>query len=203
MPEIKLDARSGLERLAVAGRIGSAEGEAGVTLALRGGVAIASVIARQGASEALAERVRNAFGLELPISPRRHVALPFAFAWAGPGQWLAMAENFDGHAFERRLRDELRGLAAVCDQSDGRTILRVGGARTRDALAKGVMLDLHPSAFGPGDVGVTAVAHIGMHFWQLDDAPTYDFVVFRSLAADFWRWVVDAGAEFGVTIENA
>jgi sarcosine oxidase subunit gamma len=48
---------------------------------------------------------------------------------------------------------------------------------------------------------VTIVAHVAVHFWQCDATPTYEFVVFRSFAADFWRWLVDAGAEFGVEVE--
>jgi methylglutamate dehydrogenase subunit D len=201
VPEIVLHQRSGLEHLNVPGRCGALDGEAGVTLSLRGGVALASVIARKGRQDELAQRVQSVFGFALPASPRRNAAGSIAFSWTGPDQWLAMAEGLASQAFERRLRDELSGLASVCEQSDGRTLIRFGGARARDALAKGVIIDLHPRAFGPGDAAVTGFAHIPVHFWQIDSAPTYDFTVFRSLAADFWRGLVDAGSEFGVMIE--
>jgi methylglutamate dehydrogenase subunit D len=46
-------------------------------------------------------------------------------------------------------------------------------------------------------------AHIGVHFWQLDAAPTYDFAVFRSFAASFCEWLLDASAEFGVVLNSA
>jgi heterotetrameric sarcosine oxidase gamma subunit len=203
VPDIELGARSGLEQLVVPGRIGAPDGGAGVTLALRAGVALASVMVRKGRQDQLAQRMRDAFGLELPASPRRIRAGPIAFAWAGPGHWLAMAEGVAGDAFERRLRHDLAGLASACDQSDGRTLIRVGGTRARDALAKGVMIDLHPRAFGPGDAAVTDVAHISVHVWQLDAAPNYEFAVFRSLAAEFWCWIVESGAEFGVAVEAA
>ena len=62
-------------------------------------------------------------------------------------------------------------------------------------------IDLHPRVFKPGDTAVTTVAHMGVHFWQLDDAPTYEFAVFRSFGEAFWQWLVDASAEFGVAIE--
>ena len=126
-----------------------------------------------------------------------------AFASAGPDHWLAAADTMPGVAFEQRLRSELAGLASVSDQSDGRTLIRVSGPRARDALAKGVMIDLHPRAFRPGDAAVSTIGHIGVHFWQLDDLPTYEFVVFRSLAADFWHWLVDAASEFGVKAGRA
>ena len=65
------------------------------------------------------------------------------------------------------------------------------------------MIDLHPRAFGPGDAAVTSVAHVGVHLWQIDAAPTYELAVPRSLAAAFWHWLVESAAEFGGTIEGA
>jgi sarcosine oxidase subunit gamma len=189
-----------LEHLFRPGRHGAPDGPAGVSLALPGGLALVSVMLRKGQGEALDRRVREAYGLELPHRPRREAAGGIAFAWAGPGHWLVLEEGTLGHALERRLRDELAGLASVSDQSDARTLIRVGGPRARDALAKGVMIDLHPRAFGPGDMAVTAVGHVGVQFWQIDGAPTYEFAVGRSFAADFWRWLIDAGAEFGVAV---
>jgi methylglutamate dehydrogenase subunit D len=111
-----------------------------------------------------------------------------------------MAEGVAPHAFERRLCDELAGLASVCDQSDSYTLIRVSGTRAREALAKGLMIDLHPRTFRSGDAALTAVAHIAVYFWQLDPAPTYEFAASRSAAADFWRGLVEAGNEYGVAI---
>lgn len=202
MADLALEPRSGLERLAVAGRHGRTAATPGVTLALRHELALASVMARKGSEAALARRVREAFGLDLLDTPRRMSAGPVAFTWAGPGHWLASSEAQSGSAFEIHLRETLAGLASVIDQSDGHTILRVSGPRTRDALAKGVLIDLHPRAFGPGDTAVTTVAHIGARFWQIDESPTYEFAVFRSFAADFWRWLTEAAAEFGVSFSG-
>lgn len=202
MPDLPLHTRSGLEHITVPGRCGVQEGPAGVTLSLREGVALASVMVRRGMQERLAARIRAAFALDLPATPRRRQSGAIAFAWAGPGRWLAMTERVAGHAFEQRLHVELAGLASICDQSSARTLVRIGGKRARDTLAKGAMVDLHPRVFGPGDAAVTVLAHIGAHFWQLDAMPTYEFAVSRSLGADFWRWLVEAGAEYGVEIES-
>jgi sarcosine oxidase subunit gamma len=49
-------------------------------------------------------------------------------------------------------------FAAIVDQSHGRTLLRVTGPRVRDALAKGLAIDLHPREFKTGYAAVTAVA---------------------------------------------
>lgn len=197
MPSWNLTPASSLGSLALPA-VRHGVGEPGVMIAERTELAICSVLVRKQADELLADRVRGAFGVDLPAIPRATRAGPVTFAWAGPGQWLVMGEATEGWAFEARLRSSLGGAAAVIDQSDGSIVVRVGGPRARDALAKGVHIDLHPSVFGPGDTAVTTVAHIGVHFWQVDAAPTYDFAMFRSFAVSFWAWLADAAAEFGV-----
>jgi sarcosine oxidase subunit gamma len=97
----------------------------------------------------------------------------------------------------------LKGLASVSDQSDGRAILRISGSRARDVLAKGLPIDLHPSVFGPGSAATSVIALMGVTLWQVDDAPTYDLAVFRSLAGSFWTWLTDSAAEFGCRVEAA
>jgi methylglutamate dehydrogenase subunit D len=198
----KLDPTSSLGALALpAARSGGAA--PGVTIAERTGVSLCSVLARKGAEGELADRVREAFGVELPREPRYTATAPVAFAWAGPSQWLALGEGKDSRTFELQLRSSLARVAAVMNQSDGRTMVRIGGPRARDALAKGVHIDLHPSAFRPGDAAVTAIAYIGVHFWQLDAVPTYEFAMLRSFAVSFWDWLADAAAEFNVAVGRA
>jgi sarcosine oxidase subunit gamma len=201
VPDFNLSPRSGLERLAVPGRHRELVDEPGVTLALRTSVALASVIARRGGQEALAARVRGILDLDLPDRPRWAAAGPVALVWAGPGQWLAVDQGEEGAIFEDRLRRDFAGLASVSDQSDGRVLLRISGPSARAALAKGVMIDLHPRAFEPGDAALSQIAHIGVHFWQLDDAPTYELAVFRSFSAALWHGLMESAAEFGVAVE--
>lgn len=175
-------------------------GIAGVIITERKNVSVCSVMARKGAREHLEQIARNTFDLTLPATPHYTVSNGIAFVWAGPFQWLAFKEGYDDGAFTHSLRSALGSNASVMDQSDGRTILRISGPHARDALAKGILIDLHPSAFAPGDTAITTVAYIGAHFWQIDAAPTYEFAVFRSFAIAFAEWVIDAAAEFGVSV---
>jgi methylglutamate dehydrogenase subunit D len=163
-------------------------------------LALASVIARRGAAHVLADKVAEAFGLALPMTPHRSEAGGVAFVWAGPGHWLATAEGEAGHRFEARLRTALAGLASVSDQSDGRAVLHIAGPRARDMLAKGLPVDLDPSVMQPGGALVSAIAHIGVHLWQLDALPTYECAVSRSYAHSFWHWLEASAAEFGLTV---
>lgn len=202
MPNFKLTPASSLGYLAVpAGRTGAAA--PGVTIAELTDVSACNILACKGDEVELAGRVQRMFGIELPSEPRYTRTAALSFAWAGRSQWLALAKGTDGRAFESRLQSSLAGLAYVVDQSDARTIVRIGGARAREALAKGVHIDLDPRAFRPGDAAVTAIGHVRVHFWQLDSGPTYEFAVFRSLAIAFWEWMTDAAAEFGVAVTQA
>ena len=69
-------------------------------------------------------------------------------------------------------------------------------------LAKGIAIDLHPRAFKPGDVALTIAAHIGVQLWQVDEAPTYEIAVPRSLAKSLWAWLSASAAEFGYEVAS-
>jgi sarcosine oxidase subunit gamma len=197
--DFALTPRSALERVLVPGHYGAEVDVPGVTISEHS-LALASVMARKGKTSELAARIKERFAIDLPTTPRRVADGPLQFIWAGPGRWLAAASDLSPVAFESDLRGALAGLASVTGQSDGRSIIRVSGPRAREALAKGVPLDLDPRAFAADDTAMTVVAHINVHLWQRDAAPTYDFAVFRSFAGSFCEWLLDAAAEFGVKV---
>jgi sarcosine oxidase subunit gamma len=180
-------------------RSGRAEGEPGVTVRPRDDLAMAKLIARKGRAGDLTAAIRSLYGLDLPTTPKRVEQGGLAVIWSGPGHWLAVAE--DGCDLARELTEAASAFAAVSDQSDGLAVLRISGPRARDALIKGVGLDLHPRAFAPGDAAVTVIAHIGAQLWQLDDRPTYEIAIYRSFAGSLWRWLEASAAEFGCAVE--
>jgi sarcosine oxidase subunit gamma len=175
-------------------------GGAGVTAVVRDGLALATVLARKGVARRLTEDVRKRFEVELPKVSQRTAASDVAFAGTGPGAWLAIAEN-GGNEFAARLMGALDGLASVSDQSDGYVLIRLSGARVRDALAKLIPIDLHPRAFEVGAVASTVASYIGVTLWRLADEPdaaaVFEIVMFRSLARSFWHALAEAAAEYG------
>jgi len=173
----------------------------GVTVQDRSDLELAVVSARRGQEGALAARMDATYGVRLPSGPKRIEAGPLAIMGTGPGTWLAARDVVPGQpqaTLAEELSRALAGLAAVTDQSSGYAALRVSGPRVREAFAKGLDIDLHPRAFAPGDVAVTACSHIGVTLWQLDDAPTYEIALFRSMAGSFWHWLSESAAEFGL-----
>jgi methylglutamate dehydrogenase subunit D len=197
MPDVVLQERSPLHGLAVPGRFGVRGNVMGVSIEERA-IAFASVVARRGQRDALARKVAERYGLQLPDGPRRSTAGRLTFAGVGPGQWIASAEA--AADFVARLRSDLGSFAAVADQSDSRLVVRLSGPCVRDVLAKGLAVDLHPRAFKVADVAVTLVAHIGVQIDMLDDAPTYQLAAPRSMAGSFWSWLSASAAEFGYDV---
>lgn len=201
MAETATPARSSpLHGVAVPGRYGRADGAPGVVVSELPAPGLASVTARKGRGADAIAAAQAAFGIALPATPRRVEAGDLAFVWSGPGQWLAHSMQEPQGGMEALLAGPLGGTVTVVDQSHARLLLGISGPRVRDALAKGVAIDLDPSVFKTGDAAVTGVARISVQLWQSDDAPTYVFAIARSLAGSFWHWLEASAAEYGLGV---
>ncbi len=200
MPDPNLRARAPLEGLIQPGRFGAAAPKPGLVIEEGTDLALATVMVRRGAEADLRRVVTAAYGLDLPEAPRAAAKDGVSFAGTGVGQWLAAAEGSAAADFVSRLRGHLKGLASIADQSDGRVVLRLSGERVREALAKGIPVDLHPRGFRTGDVASTVVAHIGVQIQQLDDRPTFQLMAFRSFSGSLWSWLTKSADEFGYEI---
>jgi sarcosine oxidase subunit gamma len=200
VPSRTFHASSALESLAVPGRFGREGDEAGIAIEERTGLGLATVAARKGEAEALKQAVASAYGIELPDRSRAVHGPSVSFVGYGPGQWLAVSETFAGERLARELGMRLRGLASISDQSGGRTVLRISGPRARAVLAKGLPIDLHPRAFEPGSAATSTISLMGVQIWQVDDAPSYDLAIFRSVSASFWHWLTASAGEFGYEV---
>ena len=120
--------------------------------------------------------------------------------WNGPNSWMIIASDEESARAPVSLLQTLQAavgdLGAVVDQSHGRCGLRLSGARARQVMAKNTAIDLHPRAFGPGRCAMTSMAHMNATIVQVDDAPTYDLFVIRSLARSFAHAIEHACHEF-------
>jgi sarcosine oxidase subunit gamma len=191
---------SALDGLAVPGRYGKAGGEPGVAIAELTGLGLATLAARKGQAGALKEAVASAYGVDLPDGSRMARGRSVSFVGYGPEQWLAVSESFANEALAEDLKRRLGALASISDQSGGRTVLRVSGPRARDVLAKGLPIDLYPQRFASGSAATSTLSLMGAQIWQVDEAPTYDIALFRSLSESFWRWLAASAAEFGYEV---
>lgn len=172
----------------------------GVTASVVENLAAATLVARRGGTGALMTAA-GAAGLPLADAPRVSSGAGLDAVGVGPGRWLVLAPGLGGASLRARLTGFCTGLAAVTDQSDANLVLDVSGPRVRDALAKGVALDLDPSVFKAGDAATTSVSHVGVTFWLRADG-AYRFAAGRSFAPAFLRWLTASAAEYGFALSG-
>ncbi|MFT9256524.1 MAG: sarcosine oxidase subunit gamma family protein [Acetobacter sp.] len=150
--------------------------------------------------DTLLASVRDAFGVDLPQTPKAVTSADglVTFLWCGPAQWLALApaEAASGVAsgpsagpgLMARLQASCGAVCALSAQGDSRTVLRLSGPGTREVLSRLVPVDLHPQAFGAGDVALTLAGHIPVILRCLDDQPeACEILVFRGFAASLFH----------------
>ena len=155
----------------------------------------------KGKHEAAAAAIGNALGIECSTGPGVCSANDHTqVIWNGPNSWMIVCNDDEaGRApgeLLQLLQQAVGNLAAVVDQSHGRCGLRLSGSRARQVMAKNTAVDLHPRAFGPGRCAITSVAHMNASIVQVDDVPTYDLFVIRSLARSFADAIEHSCSEF-------
>lgn len=159
------------------------------------------LLSYRGKYEKAASAIGKALGIECPTRPGlcnsdEHTQV----IWQGPNSWMVVASDTDSGRAPGELLASLQSaaseFAAVVDQSHGRCCLRLGGAFARQVMAKNTAIDLHPLAFAAGQCALTSVAHMNATLVQVDDTPTYDLFVARSLARSFAHVIEQACEEF-------
>jgi sarcosine oxidase subunit gamma len=138
-------------------------------------------------------------GVELPAAASTYVKnADTTVIWLGPDEWLVTGTVLAGPELEARLREAVapHGGAAV-DVSGQRTTLRLRGAHSRDVLAKGSALDLHPRAFGEGTAAQTMLGQAGVILLAVNGTGgDYRILVRSSFARYLADWLLDAAGEY-------
>jgi sarcosine oxidase subunit gamma len=181
------------------GRFGRQDGDPGVRVEMHGALSICTIQPLHGRRAACAAALKDAIEFELPSAGRSIRKGRDMLVWSGPDMFVAISAD---PALVGRIRTALGGNSAIVDQSDGKVLFRVSGRDARALLEKGVTVDLHPRAFAAGQVSLTLLSHLSAQIIQCDDAPTYEIVVSRVFAADFWHWLEESAGEFGLTLSE-
>ena len=167
----------------------------------RKALSLIQILAFANQYEAAAAAIEKSLKIECPLTPGvcnadEHTQV----TWNGPNSWMIIASD---EAAKRKpgqllksLKKAVAKLGAVVDQSHGHCCIRLSGKHARGVMAKNTSIDLHPISFGPGQCALTAVAHMPALVIQVDDAPSYDLFVARSLARSFANAIEYACHEF-------
>lgn len=153
---------------------------------------------RAGRGPGFLAHARSTLGLDLPhaLGSSGDAATGEAL-WLGPSEWLLVAAPPTRWSDNMAIDD-----ATLTDVSHARVAVRIAGARTRDVLTKGCMLDLHPRSFLPRMCAQTSIAKINVIIHRISDTDDFNLYAPRSYAGSFWQWLIDAAAEYGYRIPS-
>jgi len=208
--------QSALDHLGLAGGLAGQAGEdaAGAEVRLAEKLLPAAVNLRGDHEDpAFVEAVTAVLGVAPPAEPNTVAeGDDLALLWLGPDEWMAVRHAAPPEAEQQlaaKLREALGELhAAVTGIGEQYACIHIAGAKARDVIAKGSPLDLHPRAFGgPGHCAQTHLAKTTVILHQLspgeDGAPAFDLYTRRSFSDYLWRWLEDAGREYGLVVVTA
>ena len=192
--------QSALAHLELAARVGVGAESAGVRLS--DGGFTGQLLLRGNGEGRFRMAAVAALGTALPFEPNRVTEHEDVRAiWLGPDEWLIVAGEERLEGLTRALMHELQGQPlAITDVSEARAVIGIAGPAAREVLSQGLSIDLHPSAFGPGQAAQTLLARVPIILHQRSEAPRYDLYVSRSLAEYLWHWLEDAGREHGIAV---
>ncbi|MBD0419387.1 sarcosine oxidase subunit gamma [Streptomyces sp. TRM S81-3] len=179
---------------------------------------LAQVTVRLDPKSPAAEAAGLALGVPLPLVPNTvNRGGELAVLWLGPDEWLVVGPAATTGLAERlrtaigdehvTIADEHAAVVdehtavvdehtAVVDVSAQRTTLLVAGPRSRDLLAHGCPIDLHPRAFGIGRCAQTTLARAHVVLVARDDLRPGFWVLVRSSFAGYLAdWLLDAATE--------
>jgi sarcosine oxidase subunit gamma len=132
---------------------------------------------RAAARQALA----TIFGVSLPERQGFVRAGAVVLSCLGAGRYLAAGPR--GAGLPARLAGELKGVAAVTDQSDQWTAFALSGAGSTALLSSLVPIDLEDASFPVGALALTRAGHLDVRLWRLAEFD-YEIAVSRSLAEE-------------------
>lgn len=154
--------------------------------------------------------IEKSIKLSPPTVPNTVVGKPSTtrLMWVAPDEWMVITRPSGAERALKALQKNLKIAdlhSSVTDTTEARTCIRVSGPRAREVISKGCSIDLHPSAFGPGQCAQTVVSRVGVMLAQTANSkthqPTYELYPLRSFATYLWNWLEDASAEYGVKVE--
>lgn len=135
------------------------------------------------ASEQLTAAATGLAGVEFPGPRGAVVDGERGLLWMAPDEVMVLLPRAEAAGGVAALSKALAGSHHLAvDVSDARSLFRLEGVAVREVLAKLTPADLHPDAFGPGEVRRTRLAQVAAAFW-MPDGETADLIAFRSVAS--------------------
>lgn len=158
----------------------------------------------RGTADVLRAAVKEMVGIALPETAcGLNVDGEKSIQWLSPDEWLVILPPGEEFATEKALREALgEATYAIVNVSGGQTVLALSGPSAHEVLMKSTPCDVHPHAFPVGR-GVSTVFAKTTVLLRRPDAEHWELVIRRSFADYLYRWLLDAGEEYGITTKHA
>lgn len=159
----------------------------------------------RGGAIVLDEALRHVLGLSLPNQPHglnHDDSGERSVQWLAPDEWLLIVPGGEECSLETRLRDALGDAhVSIVDVSGGQTVIDIEGEMAHAVLMKSTHYDVDPTVFPVGK-GVTTGFAKTSAILRRSSASRWELVVRRSFADYLYRWLLDAGEEYGIGVER-
>ncbi|MFD2191642.1 sarcosine oxidase subunit gamma [Pistricoccus aurantiacus] len=159
----------------------------------------------RGGAIVLDEAVREVLGINLPGRPLGLVhdeSGERSVQWMSPDEWLVVVPGGEEFDLENRLRERLGDAHfAIVNVSGAQTLIELTGDKAREVLMKSVPYDVHPSNFPVGKA-VSVVFAKSSAILRRPSEERYELVLRRSFADYCYRWLLDAGEEYGIGVKR-
>lgn len=133
-------------------------------------------------------------GVDFPGQRGASVAGERGILWLSPDEVMVLLPRAEAAAGVATLSKALAGTHHMAvDVSDARSLFRLSNGPVREVLAKLTPADLHPDAFGPGEVRRTRISQVAAAFW-MPDAGTVELMAFRSVPTYVFDLLSNAAA---------
>ncbi len=143
-----------------------------VTLSEEDAGAIHSISPLKSKQKAVSEALKAAHGMAYPSANRATGKAGSRAIWFGPAHAMLMGPVPDAGLLEH---------AAIVDQSDAWTVVRLEGADVEDVLARVVPVDLRVAQFRRGHTARTLLFHMTASITRVGEN-AFQIMVFRSMA---------------------
>ncbi len=199
-----MQARSALETFLPPKVSDNQEQKPGVIIEERPNICLLQMIARNNDPLQLANIMTQYLGLEKPLAPMAAASKNGLLICAtGPLEYWVMGQKPDAIDALAAIQFKAEQSASIFDQSEGKLVLRLTGAKAADILAKGTALDLHaktllaPKTLLAEGAAHTVIEHIPVLLTWQSPAGHYDLLIPRSYAQSFMTWLCGAARDVG------
>lgn len=159
----------------------------------------------RGGAIVLDEAFRQVLGFGLPARPNtlsQDQSGERSAQWLSPDEWLVIVPGGEEFALEAKLREALGDAHyAIVNASGGQTLLELEGEAATELLMKSTPYDVHPTAFPVGKAVTTVFAKSNL-ILRRPAEDRWQLVLRRSFADYLYRWLLDAGEEYDIGLDD-